>query len=106
MSSGDHGGRTLDRTLSVDWDSPPSSLLDVDVVVVYEDGTVESVDDRNLELVQEGVVVEGHPLDPGRRVLQVRVDWNETIPFIPRLVGFFREMGEDLQRRYDRQRGK
>ncbi len=85
----DGGQRTLDRTLGVDWEHPPRRLLDVKVEVVYRDGTRELVEDRYLTIVDEGVVVEGHPLDAGKGVLQVEVDYNEPVPVIGRLKDFF-----------------
>jgi len=81
-------GRTLDRKLAVDWTEPPGSTLDVEVVIVYEDGTRERVADEHLSIAPDGVLVEGHPLAPGRRVAQAEVEWNETTGPVERLVGW------------------
>ena len=106
--AGAPGGRTLDRKIVVDWDEPPSSLLDVAVVVVYEDGTREHVDESRLVLETDGVLVEGHPLGPAR-VAQVEVEFNETrtpldglASWLSGLPGAIREFPEDVRRWRDR----
>lgn len=88
------GGRTLDRKLVVNWDDPPSSVIDVAVVVVYEDGTREYVDDRHLSLARDGVIVEGHPLRAGERVRQAEVEWNETENPLERLAAWLSGLPE------------
>lgn len=108
--AGSPGGRTLDRKIVVDWDQPPSSLLDVAVVVVYEDGTREYVDEGRLVLEPDGVRVEDHPLRR-QRVAQVEVEFNETRnPFeglatwLSGLPAAIREFPEDVRRWRERRR--
>lgn len=105
MAGSSHDGRTLDRKLRVDWSEPPSSTIDLSVVVVYEDGTREYVDDDDLCIAPDGVVVEAHPLRPGVRVQQAEVEWNETTTplenlasWLSGLPGAVREFPEDFRR--------
>jgi|APHM01.1.fsa_nt_gi hypothetical protein len=97
-------GRELDRFLAVEWTEPPSTLLDVEVVVVYEDGVNERVDREHLTIQDDGVVVDGHPLRR-ERVLQVEIEYNETTTPVEKLVDFFgglpaavRRLPEDFRR--------
>lgn len=111
MTGGSAGGRTLDRVLTVDWEEPPGSTLDVAVVVVYEDGVREGVDDDRLTLRPDGVAVAGHPLRPGVRVRQVEVEYAETRTpleglsgWLAGLPGAVREFPDDVRRWRERRR--
>jgi hypothetical protein len=88
-------GRSLDRLLLVEWEDPPSTLLDVAVVVVYRDGTHDRIDEEYLSIVPAGVVVEGYPLRAGKQVRQVEVDYNESLGPVTQLAGFLRRLPEE-----------
>lgn len=96
--AGARGSRRLNRTLGVDWDEPPSTLLDVEVTIVYRDGTRETVPDDYLSLAEEGVVVEGFPLAEGKRILQAEVDYNENIGPLTRLWKFLTNLDEEIRK--------
>ena len=97
VSRDDGGDRRLTRLLGVDWASPPSTLLDVSVVVVYYDGSRDLVEDDYLAIRQDGVYVEGYPLAPGKRVLQVEVDYDESIGPFSQLADFLRTLPEEAR---------
>lgn len=90
-------GRSLDRLLAVEWEDPPSTLLDVAVVVVYRDGTHERIEDEYLSIVPAGVVVEEYPLQAGKQVRQVEVDYNESVGPFTQLAGFLRDLPEEAR---------
>lgn len=103
-------GRELDRFVDLDWEEPPSTLLDVTVAVVYEDGEIEHVDDRHLQIRPEGLSIEGHPLR-AQRVLQVEVEYNESDTPLDKLgrwlrglPGAVRSLPEDYRRWRERRR--
>lgn len=103
-------GRELDRFVALDWAEPPSTLLDVEVVVVYEDGVHERVDPDRLTIHDDGVAVESHPLR-GERVHQLEVEYNETTTPVEKLADFLRglpaavrRLPEDVRRWRDQRR--
>jgi hypothetical protein len=91
-------GRSLDRLLAVEWEDPPSTLLDVAVVVVYRDGTHERVDEEYLSIVPAGVVVEEYPLQAGKRVRQVEVDYEESVGPFTQLADFLRNVPQEARK--------
>jgi len=90
-------GRELDRFLAVDWAEPPSTLLDLEVVVVYDDGVHERVDPDHLTIEADGVTVAGHPLRR-ERVLRVAVEYNETTTPVETLAAFLRGLPDAVRR--------
>jgi hypothetical protein len=88
--------RELDRFVDLDWEEPPSTLLDVTVVVVYEDGETEHVDDRHLQIRPDGLSIEGHPLRR-ERVLQVEVEYAESDTPLDKLGRWLRGLPETVR---------
>jgi len=88
--------RELDRFVVLDWAEPPSTLLDVEVVVVYEDGVHERVDPEHLTIQDDGVDIQGHPLR-SPPVRQLEVEYNETDTPLDRLVEFIQAKHDEVR---------
>ncbi len=88
--------RELDRFVALDWAEPPSTLLDLEVIVVYEDGVHERVDAEHLTIRDDGVEVAGHPLRR-ERVRQLEVEYNETDTPLDRLVDFIQAKHDEVR---------